>query len=116
MSEDLSLKLVSLSLDAALMRHSAIAANIANQGNQNYQSQELNFTEQLQGLLDENLNIQPTKLAAIQPFYQDSSKLFPLDQQMALSLKNATQFKALIKGLNYKLAMMKLALHGVNQA
>ena len=102
MNDDTTIKLISLALDASLMRETAIASNIANANTRGYQTLEVNFEQQL------------TQVNRLKPFYQVSKKYSALDEQMMLSVKNETQYRALIKGLNEKLAIMKLALHGVN--
>lgn len=102
MNDDTTIKLISLALDASLMRETAIASNIANANTRGYQTLEVNFEQQL------------TQVNKPKPFYQVSKQYSALDEQMMLSVKNETQYRALIKGLNEKLAIMKLALHGVS--
>ncbi|MFC3909481.1 flagellar basal body protein [Legionella dresdenensis] len=101
-------ELISLALDAAIMRQTAIANNIANANTQGYQTIEVNFEQQLAQLDDKTL-------MSATPFYQLSPNQTSIDQQMALNIKNATQFRVLLKGLNHQLAIMKLAVQG-NQA
>lgn len=108
MSYDNTIELVSLALDAALMRQTAIASNIANANTQGYQTIEVQFEEQL------NQSIET--LSDIKPGYQLSETQSGIDEQIALGVKNATQYRALIKGLNHKLAIMKLAVQGNNQS
>lgn len=116
MSHDTTIQLISLSLDASIMRQTAIANNIANANTSDYQTQGVNFEQQLneQSLLKNNTN--ESALADIKPFYEQNETTSPIDEQIALSVKNATQYRALIKGLNHKLAIMKLALQGNNQS
>jgi len=103
---DKTTELISLALDASLLRHKAIATNIANANTSGYQALEVNFEQQLT----------EGSMQAAHPFLQATNTSLSLDEQLALSVKNATQYRALIKGLNQKLALMKLALHGNNQA
>jgi len=112
MRDETIIQFVSLALDAALMKQTAIANNIANANTPNYQTLEVNFEQQLSA----HHSIQDEKdwLASIQPFYQMSDTYSSIDQQMALSIKNSTHYRALVKGLNHKLAIMKLALQGNN--
>ncbi len=116
MSNDNTIQLISLALDASIMRQTAIANNIANANTSDYQTQGVNFEQQLsdQSLLKSTNNELP--LADIKPFYEQYETKSPIDEQIALSVKNATQYRALIKGLNHKLAIMKLALQGNNQS
>lgn len=106
---DRTTELISLALDASLLRHTAIASNIANANTSGYQTLEVNFEQQLHQLSEDSIS-------AVHPFLQASHTDLSLDAQLALSVKNATQYRALIKGLNQKLALIKLALHGNNQA
>lgn len=108
MSQDNTIALISLALDAALMRQTAIANNIANANTHDYQTQSVNFEEQLNGLSTDGESL----FADVRPFYEQSTVNSSIDEQLALSVKNATQFRALIKGLNHKLAIMKLAVQG----
>ncbi|RAP36951.1 hypothetical protein B1207_05845 [Legionella quinlivanii] len=115
MFEDNTIRLVKLGLDAALMRQTAIAANIANVNTPNYQTVEVIFEQQLANY-DQNSNRGSVNFLELQPAIHTSDTAPALDEQIALGIKNATQFRALIKGLNHKLAIMKMALHGNNQA
>ncbi|KGP63294.1 hypothetical protein EP47_09180 [Legionella norrlandica] len=111
MSNDPTITLLGLALDASLMRQTAIANNIANTYSINYQTMEVNFEQQLDEL---ELN-QIENLSTITPFYQLSENQSSMDEQMALNIQNMTHYRALIKGLNQKLSIMKLALQGNNQ-
>lgn len=112
MNSDSTIELVSMALDASLMRQTAIANNIANSNSANYQTMEVNFEQQL----NETHFISGTdELSTIKPFYQLSDHQSSIDEQMALNVQNMTHYRALIKGLNQKLAIMKLALQGTNQ-
>jgi flagellar basal-body rod protein FlgB len=110
---DSTIEIVSLALDAALMRQTAIANNIANTNTTDYKTLEVNFEQQLSG--DRYFNTNELDNSAIKPFYQVSEKNSSIDEQMALNVQNMTHYRALVKGLNQKLAIMKLALQGTNQ-
>lgn len=112
MNEDKTIQLVSLALDAGFMRQTAIANNIANANTQGYQPLQVNFEAQLAALTPAQHD---TSLLDVKPFYEPAASN-SIDDQLALSVKNATQVRALIKGLNHKLAIMKLALAGNNAA
>lgn len=106
---DPTITLIHLALDASLMRQTAIAHNIANKNTLDYQPIDVNFEQQLAqnaGFLD--FNNDPNA------FFQVSEAPSSIDEQIALSVKNATHYRALIKGLNHKLALLRLALHGSN--
>ena len=107
MSQDSTIELISLALDAALMRQTAIATNVANANTHGYQYIDVNFEQQLKD---------GTTISEVKPVYEQRENRSPLDEQMALSVQNATQYRALIKGLNHKLAIMTLAVQGNNQS
>ena len=107
MQPDNTIEMIGLALDAALMRQTAIAANIANTNTKGYQAIGVDFETQLQNVSESGLN-------DVKPIYEYTEEPVSIDDQMALSVKNATQYRALIKGLNHKLAIMKLALQGNN--
>lgn len=108
MNDDNTIKLISLALDAALMRQTAIATNIANVNTEHYQTMRVNFEEQLTQIDNQETS------QTIKPFYELSSTFSSIDEQMAMNVQNATHYRALITGLNHKLAIMKLALQGNN--
>ena len=97
------------SLQASSLRHKVIANNIANINTENYQSMEVNFEQQLQ---EDHLSPNTNDLSEIAPYYQNCDHQSSIDEQMALNVQNMTHYRALVKGLNQKLAIMKLALQG----
>lgn len=111
MSSDNTIEMVKLALDASLMRQTAIANNIANTNSQDYQTIEVDFEAQLSDANEWG----SSDLSSVAPHYQLSEHQSSIDEQMALNVQNMTQYRALIKGLNQKLAIMNLALQGNNQ-
>lgn len=107
MSTDVTIDLIGLALDCSLMRQTAIAANIANVNTKDHQTVSVDFEQQLNN---------GESLDTVKPVYDYSDTQASIDDQIALSVKNATQYRALIKGLNHKLAIMKLAVQGNNQS
>lgn len=103
---DSTIEMVRLALDASLMRQTAIAQNIANSNSLNYETIEVSFEQQIRESSDDITRIKPT--------YQLSDHHSPIDEQMALNVQNMTHYRALVKGLNQKFAIMKLALQGNN--
>jgi flagellar basal-body rod protein FlgB len=93
---DNTIQLVNQALDLALMRQTAIASNIANINTREYKTMSVEFENQMN------------------PVYQQTDKPNLIDEQIAASIENATQYRALIKGINHKLAIMKLAIQGNN--
>lgn len=98
----MTIHLISKALDAALMREIAIANNISNIYTTGYQGIRVNFEEQLQSLSPHQAT----------PFYEQTGKTPDLENELALGVTNTTQYRALIKGLNYQLAMTRLAIQG----
>ena len=113
MSHDNTIELISLALDAAIMRQTAIATNVANATTQGYHTMDVNFEQQLDNA---TYSQDGTAFGDIKPFYEQRDSNSSLDEQIALGVQNATHFRALIKGLNHKLAIMKLAVQGNNQS
>ncbi|WP_133141374.1 flagellar basal body rod protein FlgB [Legionella moravica] len=111
MNTDSTIELVSMALDASLMRQTAIANNIANSNSTNYQTMEVNFEQQLN---ETHFIGSSEELSTIKPYYQLSDHPSSIDEQMALNVQNMTHYRALIKGLNQKFSIMKLALQGTN--
>jgi len=103
---DFTVNLINQALDAALMRQTAIANNIANANSQDYQVTRIEFESQLK-------KVQTNEdLAAVKPQVVTQDADVKIDQEMALSVKNATHYRALIKGINHHFAIMQLAIKG----
>lgn len=111
MSNQSTVEIIRLALDACQMRQTALAANIANANTPGYEPVQVNFEQQLTQL--ETFN--PTEQSEIKPFYEAQETGLSPDALMADSLKNMTHYRALIKGLNQKYALMKMAMHGNNE-
>lgn len=103
---DRTIDLIHVALDASLMRQTAITYNIANANTQDYQAIGVSFEQQLNGDTE----------GMMQAVYTRNDDHRGIDEQIALSVKNATHYRALIKGLNHKLSIMKLAIQGNNQS
>ncbi|QDP72910.1 hypothetical protein FOG18_10225 [Legionella israelensis] len=108
MNTDNTVQLIKLALDACDMRQIALASNMANIHTQNYQAISVNFEEQL----DKGSALKKLDISTIKPFYQtEDIKLSP-DSLLTEGLKNMTHYRALMRGLNQKLSILKIALHG----
>jgi flagellar basal-body rod protein FlgB len=112
MNADTTVQLVSLALDASLMRQTAIANNVANINTPGYKTMEVNFEQQLN---ETDLSSDSSDLSSVNPYYQLSDHHSTIDEQMSLNVQNMTHYRALVKGLNQKLSLMKIALQGNNQ-
>lgn len=109
MNIDLTIQSIRTAMDAAIMRQTAIAANIAHAGTPGYKTIAVNFEQQLK------VQTEPVDCMDIKPHYETLDKPVALDEQMALNVQNETHFRALVKGLNHHLSIMKLALEGNNR-
>ena len=116
MNNDNTIELISLALDAAIMRQTAIATNVANANTQGYRTIDVSFEEQLTHLSPVDNKTKEMAFDDVKPVYEQRDTNSSLDEQVALGVQNATQYRALIKGLNHKLAIMKLAVQGNNQS
>jgi len=108
MNSDNTIDLVKLALDSCLMRQTAFANNMANINTEGYQPVSVNFEQQLAQASELN----GSNLAMVKPFYQVEEMTLSPDTIMSQSIKNMTHYRALIKGLNQSLSIMKIALHG----
>jgi len=116
--ESLTVSSVSLALDAAVLRHQAIASNIANANTPGYQPLRVSFEDQL-GALGASLG-QPadaSALAAVTPRLErdasapvvDSGSSVALDEEVARLSANTVHYQALLRGLSKQLSILGIA-------
>ncbi len=106
MNGDFTLNFVSMALDAIALRQQTIAENIAHSSSEGYSAKRIDFEDQLKTLSsNEELNHFKAEV-------KDTDEAVKIDHELALSLQNTTQYRALIKGLNQKFAIMQLAIRG----
>ena len=115
-------QLVSVALDAALVRHAAIATNIANAETPGYQPMAARFdqlVQQLQGrVTDRSLDAATertvrslTESLQSQPLVPDTQAAHvELDMQMAYLSKNTLQYQALLTAQGKLMAMEQLVI------
>lgn len=106
-------------LDAASLRHQAIANNIANVNTEGYRRLMVNFDEQFEGArrsLEDRGSINPLDLVGIQlqvvsaadtPGYSSAIKL---DMEMVSLAQNAIRFQTLTKGLSKHFSLLLSAV------
>lgn len=113
---------VSLALDAASLRHQALAANIANVGTPNYRPLRVSFEEQLGALragLARGGAIDPSLIDAARPTLEreplpssgDAAGTVALDQQVAKISENAVHYQALLRALNKQFSILSTAIN-----
>jgi flagellar basal-body rod protein FlgB len=89
---------VTLALDAALLRHQAIAANIANVNTPGYRPVRVSF--------EEHLGTQPARLERV----EGDSKV-ELDVEVAHLSANTVHYQALLRALNKQLSILGTAIN-----
>jgi flagellar basal-body rod protein FlgB len=111
---------LSLALDAASLRHQAIAANIANHATEGYVPQRVDFESQMQEArrtLDSKGSLDAASLAGVklqlQPMLGADGQpvKVQLDEQMADMAQNAVHFQALAKGLARHFSILSAAVN-----
>jgi len=112
--------LVSVALDAATLRHQAIANNLANIHSENYRPQRVNFEEQLSALrhaVATQSPIAPAALAQAQPFIEtDAARRTGdlagrMDMEMVKLSQNAVHYQTLLKALDRWGGILTLAVN-----
>jgi flagellar basal-body rod protein FlgB len=115
-------QLVSIALDAALARHTAIAANIANVDTPDYRPMTARFdqiVEELQGRvtdrsLDASTALEARRIEeslASSPWVVDpTASKVELDMQMAKLAKNTVQYQALLTAQGKLMGMEELVI------
>jgi flagellar basal-body rod protein FlgB len=111
--------LVRLALDAASMRHLALANNIANAESPGYAPQRVNFEAQLSQVRQAMAGQRPLQaadIAAVRPVIETSAPRGPgpapqvLDQAMADVAQNTLHYQALLRALSRYGSIMGMAV------
>lgn len=113
-------EMVKLALDAASLRHSAIASNLANIHSTGHVPVRVNFEEQLQSLRDAVSNGAPLSmhsLEGVKPFVEHDgdlpagSTVTLIDREMLKLSQNTVHYQALLKALAKRSAIMGLVIN-----
>jgi len=118
-TESTTLSLLRLALDAASMRHLAIADNIANAGSAGYVPQQVNFEQQLgfaRQSLAAGLPLQAGSLDAVQPYLEPVpgahlSSTATLDMEVARLSQNTLHYQSLLRALSRHTAILSTAIN-----
>lgn len=113
---------VRVALDAAVLRHVAIANNIANAKTPGYQPLRVSFEDQLQragqmlgGTDDAALKSQLTRLAGEiesgRALKNADNGPVQLDREMVSLADNSLRYRALLQGMGTRTAILKLAIN-----
>lgn len=112
---------LSMALDAAALRHQAIAGNIANAGTQGYAPLQNRFSTQM---LEARRQLDQGRLLSapqVEAMAQESLRLevrrdaaglpasVQLDSEVALMAHNAVHYQALLKGLSQHMSLLSSA-------
>jgi flagellar basal-body rod protein FlgB len=113
--EGITTSVLSLALDAAVLRQQAIANNIANANTAGYVRQTVGFDRQLEALGAASGD--PARMARlartalrIEPAGVGAATPVQLDMEVARMAQNATHYQALLKGIEKQYAILATAV------
>src|SRR5262245_21413145 len=116
--DKLTMALATLALDAASMRHTTIANNIANASSEDYQPQRVNFEQQLGSLGTGNVaRTSESALAGVRPFVESapvtdkSGPAVMIDMEMVKLAQNTLLYRAILAGLGKKMAILSAVVN-----
>src|SRR6478736_9761086 len=116
--ESLTTATLAKALDAAALRHQAIAANVANFNSSGFEPLRVDFESQLAEARNsrrERGSVEPRDLEALRPALESdvdqagAAVPLQLDLQIADMARNAVQYQALTQGLSRHLALLSMA-------
>ena len=123
-TEPVTKALLIKALDAATLRHQAIASNIANANSVNYRPLKVNFEQQLgfarAALAQGQSGLTSADIAGIRPVLEQeparsagptSSSAVMLDMEMVKLSQNTIQYQALLKGMSQRGSIISLAVN-----
>lgn len=116
-------QLISVALDAALLRHQVIANNIANANTPGYQVKRLNFEEYLSGFTSELTSFdEHTKMARLDsvaanlhggsPMVVSDNEAVELDREMVKLTENTIRYQAILKTAGLRGELLSMAING----
>jgi flagellar basal-body rod protein FlgB len=119
-TEAITVDLTRLALDAASMRHQAIAHNIANASTPGFAPARVNFEEQMgavRAALQEGGAVRPSMFEGIHPVLTrmpasaDADRTAQLDLEVADMAQNTVHYEALLKALGKHMALIGAAIN-----
>jgi flagellar basal-body rod protein FlgB len=119
--ESSTIGVVALALDAASLRHQAIASNIANAETPGYRPLKVSFEEQLsaaRAAVRQDGSVDADALKSLRPVLEseplsapgEAGSVVALDQQVAKLSENAVQYQALLRALNKQFSIIATAI------
>jgi flagellar basal-body rod protein FlgB len=118
-TEAITTDMVKLALDAASLRHQAIANNIANANTAGYAPARVDFERQMEAVrtaLDQGDAVNKEMLADIQPVikrsapHTDADRTAQLDIEVANMAQNTVQYQALLRALGKQMSLISSAI------
>jgi flagellar basal-body rod protein FlgB len=120
-TDQVTMALMVKALDAAALRHQAIAGNIANANSVGYRPLRVNFEEQLgfarQALARGGDPLTAADLANVRPLLEQGplppagESAVMIDLEMVKLAQNTVQYQALLKGLNQRMSILATAIN-----
>jgi flagellar basal-body rod protein FlgB len=118
-TEAITVEMAKLALDAASLRHQAIAHNIANVNSPGFAPARVSFEEQMgaaRNALRDGAPVERAMLAGVRPAMMraapaaDTNRTALLDLQVADMAQNTVQYEALLKALGKHMAILSSAV------
>lgn len=120
-TDQVTMALVVKALDAATLRHQAIAGNIANANSVDYRPLKVNFEEQLgfarQALARGADALTAADVSSVKPFLEQEpapvagKAAVMIDMEMVKLSQNTLQYQALLKGLGHRTSIISIAIN-----
>ena len=120
-TEQVTMALMVKALDAASLRHQAIAGNIANANSTDYRPLKVNFEQQLgfarAALARGTGELTAADVASVRPRLEQEpapragSASVMIDMEMVKLSQNTLQYQALLKGLNQHISIVSFAIN-----
>lgn len=117
--DSITVGMARLALDAASLRHQAIANNIANAGTAGYAPARVDFESQLdaaRAALRQGGTVTPAMLQGVAPVLRrdlpsaDAGRGAALDMEVASLAQNTVQYQALLKALSKHMSILSAAV------
>ncbi|MFZ6659026.1 flagellar basal body rod protein FlgB [Undibacterium sp. TJN19] len=118
-AEAVTMDMLKVALDAASLRHQAIANNIANVDTAGYRPASVNFEQQMDAIrstLAQGRAVQPEMLRGILPVIERASPVTDfdrtalLDTEVSNMAQNTVQYEALLKAMGKHMSILSSAV------
>ena len=118
-TDSITVSMARLALDAASLRHQAIANNIANANTAGYAPVRVDFESQMDAVratLQQGGTVTPSMLHGVAPVLRrdapaaDATQGAALDMEIASLAQNTVQYQALLKALSKQMSILSAAV------